>query len=473
MSKNHLSIYTLNAISAVLTGLGYFTFLQPVMERALGTEIGVWAAAAVGLGGSLAVQGLVHGLWSRLGHEGRLLSSTLPAAIVASVFSWTGAAAGLLLIGNEATLLFERQQAQASATAAPLQSFADSFARLQADLRGAADDARQKADAETRGRPTCTNDQKTGAFCGERCRFRTTQADELATMNQLLGGTVQQARELAKAMTLAETADQQREVYAKALDLRGNDIQPEVAARLQSLAAQFGASLRDPQSQKEFVCEDAAFASRLRTLAEDVESRASLPDVPPTAQRVDMSDTMNCIVQRVGELAGLGQPCSRAIGDGALLGALAIEFMLAFLLLHELAHARRYGALPTQSEMARKMQARDHTGSEPEVDAWLLSAAARHVIDAPPQGRFIAVPVDGSEQARIDGERLVRMLRAGRPAYFNVPLDLTDRDWVQARAFEFGHATRFHLHRWPAWGDVHLERASNRARPDADARAAA
>jgi len=99
------------------------------------------------------------------------------------------------------------------------------------------------------------------------------------------------------------------------------------------------------------------------------------------------------------------------------------------------------------------------------MGAWLLAVAARHIIDAPPQGRFIAVPVDGSQQARIDGERLVWMLRAGRPVYFNVPLEQTDRAWVNARSLDFGYAGSFQLHRWPAWGDAHHERAANRAPP--------
>jgi len=76
------------------------------------------------------------------------------------------------------------------------------------------------------------------------------------------------------------------------------------------------------------LCEDATFAGCLRTLASEVQTRAALPAVPPTAQRVDMSDTLVCVAQRVGELADMTAPCSKSIGYGALLAALMLEFML-------------------------------------------------------------------------------------------------------------------------------------------------
>lgn len=473
MLGSRLSIFVLNLVSAIMTGLGYFTFFRPVAERMVDPETGVWVAAALGLGGSLVVQVLVYSQWSRFGQEGRLLSVTLPAAMIASVLSWTGSAAGMLLLVNEATLLGERQQAQATLTAEPLNRFADSFARLQADLRRAAADAAGLADAETQGRPTCTNDETTVASCGVRCRFRKDQAQELGTLVQVLADPVDRARNLSRSMTLAGNAAEQRAVYEEALTLKDNSIQIDVASRLQALAAQFGTTLSDPGTQKEFICEDAAFAARLGALAEQMQTRVALPDAPPTAQRVDMSDTMACVGQRVLDLAGLAEPCSKAIGDGALLTAFVLELALVVLLLADMAHARRYGALPTEGEVARMLQARSKNRADADFDAWLLATAARHMIDAAPQGRFIAVPVDSGEQARLDGERLVRIMRAGRPVFLNVPLDQTDHNWTQARAGAFEGATLFNFYRWPAWGDRILERAANRAAGHSWANAAA
>lgn len=95
----------------------------------------------------------------------------------------------------------------------------------------------------------------------------------------------------------------------------------------------------------------------------------------------------------------------------------------------------------------------------PALNAQRLERPALCRLDAPPMGRFFAVPVDGDEAARLEADALLRMLRLGQPAYARVPLAETGPGWVAGRAEAFGGAQVFDLYRWTAETELLADRA--------------
>lgn len=451
-----VAIFMLNVVSAVMTALGFFPMVRSYFGTILPAGSEALAAAALAFTMSLMVQALVHAYWWRAGLERAWLTG-VTAGLLASFLSWTGSAGGFQLMYGQQVMLTAREQRDAAATALPLRDFAVGFAELQAEFTAAAALLRRKADDERAGRPTCSNDSRTGAECGARCRLRAEHAERLAALEAEAAALAAEAGELAIAMTLAPDLAARQALFAEAVRLQANPRQPSLAAALRAVAADYGRELRDAGGRP-FVCEDPQTVRRLTELATQAGQRIALPQAAPQAQRIDYSDTLGCVIARLGQLLGRGAGCAEARPDAAMLTAAGLEGLLALLILIEARRKRRFGGAPGWIEHALsglgKTERRDLGAL-----AQRLERLALYRLDAPPMGRFFALPVDGDETARLEADALVRMLRLGKPAYARVPLAETDPGWVAGRAEAFGGAQIFDLYRWT----TEAERLADRA----------
>lgn len=459
MSKIKTLTVLLNGVSAALTGAGFFTLLEPWAERLFSHEISWLAAAGLAGLGSVVVQGLLHEAWWRAGSEGILRAPfNLFVGVTMSGLSWLGGAGGAMLISSYSDLVFGQQQQEVAGTVVPMRTFASDFADLRADLLGLSEEAAQLAATETRQGGTCTNDVNPSSNCGPRCRMRQRHARELAEIDTVAVGLESRARDISIAMSTAADIVAQRDLYAQAVRLQANTEQRRMADRLRSLAEEFGRELIDvhPETgvEQAFVCEDQEFAARLAVLAARSAERVDLPSTAPREQQVDLSDALGCVVARVGEVVWGGQPCPGGISDGPLKAAFLLEFMIATLLLGEAARQRRLGRIPTMAQRFFKEGATENLSDRDIEHAhWLIRAASLYLVEAGRRGRFIAVPNDGSPEARADAMRFVRFLGESRPVLFRVPLADLDRGWTLARGPAFDDPTEFDLYRWPSEAD--------------------
>ena len=451
----------LNLFSAILTGAGFFTFLEPWAVRLIGPDHGLIAAGAVAGMFSIAVQGLVHTYWWRGGTEG-LLPFNVIAAVSVSAVSWLGGAGGALLVASHADLLMAQQQEEVAGTTVPVRAFANDFADLRADVTSLAGRASELSEVETRSGGTCRNDTNPGGGCGPRCRLRERHAGELAQIESLAERLENQARDIAIEMSTAEDIEAQRELYAQAARLQANADQRRIVDALQSVAQDLSGPVLDihPQTgrETEFTCEDPEFSGRLAELAEVAGERVELPETAPRAQSVDLSDGLECVVSRAGEILFGTEPCSAGVSDGPLLAAAVLEALIVVFLLVEAMRHREEGRVPTRPERFQGAAKRKLTESEHATCRWLVRANGIYRWTGR-NASFIAVPVDGNVEAHADGTRLANYFREARPQYVNIPLAELEPGWVSARADIFGDATVFNLYRFSAEAALRVQQA--------------
>ena len=447
MTSIRIFTVMLNLVSAVLTGAGFYTFLEPWATHITGQDHG-WIAAGIAAGAlSLAVQGLVHTYWWRGGTEG-LLPFNLIAAASVSIVSWVGGAGGVMLVTNHADLLFAQQQQEAAATTAPMRAFANSFADLRADLSTLAREAARLSEVEARSGGTCQNDTAP-AGCGPRCRLRARHATELAGIEARAEHLEAEARRIAMQMSTASDLEAQRDLYLQALLLQANTDQRLIAEALGSVARDLTQQVIDvhPQSgiSTTFTCEDPDFAARVTALAAIAGDRVDLPETAPREQTVDLGDGLACVVARLGELTLGTEACAAAIDDTPLLIAAALEAMVIVFLLVEAMRFRQLGMVPTKFERFQMSAKRKLSQVDLTQCGWLVEAYRRYVWNGR-NGSFIVVPINGDIEASTDAVRMAHYFDHRKPLHTNVPLAQVEPGWVGARSGVLGQATEFNLY---------------------------
>ena len=469
MSKIKTFTVLLNGVSALLTGAGFYTLLEPWADRLIPHDYSWLAAAGLAGFGSVVVQGLLHEAWWRAGSEGLVRAPfNLLVGVTMSGLSWLGGAGGAMLVSSYNDLVFGQQQEEVADTVVPMRAFASDFADLRADLLNLSEEAARLAATETRQGGTCTNDANPGSNCGPRCRMRQRHARELAEIDTVAVGLETSARDISIAMSTAADIVAQRDLYAQAVRLQANTDQRRIADRLRSLAKEFGRELIDihPETgvEQTFVCEHQEFAARLVALSTRSAERVDLPSNAPREQQVDLSDALGCVVARVGKIAWGEQPCYGRISDGPLKAAFVLELVIVILLLGEAARQRRLGRIPTMAQRFYKEGAtEDLTDRDVEHGRWLIRAASLYLVEVGRRGRFIAVPNDGAPVARADAMRFARFLGVSHPVLFRVPLADLDRSWTLARRPVFEDATKFDLYHWPREADQILRQVERDA----------
>jgi hypothetical protein len=458
-----IRIFTLvlNLFSALLTGAGFFTFLEPWTVELIGPDYGGMVAAVAAATVSLTVQGLVHTYWWRGGTEG-LLPFNVIAGVSVTAVSWLGGAGGALLFASHVDLLVVQQQEEVASTTVPVRAFANDFADLRADMTSLAAAATKLSEVETRSGGTCQNDTNPDGGCGPRCRLRQSHAAELSEIESVAARLESEARNIAIEMSTAADVEAQRELYAQAARLQANTDQRRIASALQSVAWDLDGPVVDihPETgrETEFTCEDPTFAARVAALAEAAGERVELPETAPRAQSVDMSDGLECVVSRVGEVVFGTAPCPAGVSDYPLLSAAVLETLIVVFLLVEAMRYRQDGRVPTRPE--RFQQAAKAKLSERALAEcrWLVQACGTYVWTGR-RASFIAVPVDGDVDAYAEGTKLARYFAQSRPEYVNLPLVELEPGWVGARSDIFGHATVFNLYRFGADGPRRIREA--------------
>lgn len=461
MSQIRMLTLLLNLVSAILTGAGFFTLLEPWADRLIGPDQGALVAGAIAGLFSIVVQGLVHTYWWRGGTEG-LLPFNVIAAVSVSAVSWLGGAGGALLVASHADLLVAQQQQEVAGTTVPVRAFANDFADLRADVTSLARRAAQLSEVETRSGGTCRNDTNPGGGCGPRCRLRQRHADELSQIEEIAKGLENRARDIAIEMSTAEDIEAQRALYAQAARLQANSDQRRVVDALQSVARDLSGPILDihPQTghETEFTCEDPDFAARLAELAVAAGERVELPETAPRAQSVDLSDGLECVAARAGEILFGTDPCPAGVSDGPLLAAAVLEALIVVFLLVEAMRHREEGRVPTRPQRFQEATKRKLTDADYATCRWLVQASGTYRLTGR-KSSFIAVPVDGNVEAHADGTRLANYFRESRPQYVSIPLAELEPGWVRARADIFGDARVFNLYRFSAEATLRVQQA--------------
>lgn len=460
MSTVKFFVILLNLFSAIMTGVGYYSFLEPWADRLLDLDkawlVSIFVAGTISFG----IQGLVHTFWWRVGAEGLLRSPlSLAAAVLVSLASWFGSAGGFVMMMNYADLVAEEGRATTAATAAPMRSFADSYNALAHDVHAMSELATALAEREREVGGTCDNDTEVGGSCGPRCRLRQRHAETLAETSAMAAELADQSREISIAMATATDIAAQRAHYADALRLQGNPEQRDIRDRLQRVAGELGSPVTDPVTDASFSCDDPDFVARLEALVERTATRPDLPEIAPQEASADMSDALHCVGARLGAVMGLATPCEGGIAGASMLSAGGLETLIIIFMLAETTRKRRLGAVPTQPQLFQKAGHSPRNGAELEEGRWLLHAYGLYVVEADRRQRFMAAPIDGDIAAWAEATRLARYFGEYAPKHIEVPLAELSPGWSRARAETFGHATLFNLYRWPRVADLRIRQA--------------
>jgi hypothetical protein len=441
----------LNVISAILTAGGYQTFVVPLIETAPVPSWVITASAfALGFGLSAIVQWMVNRAWTDVGLMPGVLVLTL--GLMASTLSFLGGAAGIAYLQTWEAMEAEARTRQGDATAEALEGLSRRLSTEAGTLRALAREASLRAADEEAGRPTCVNDTATGSACGPRCRLRQRQQAALEAQSGGLDATAGRAAALVDALRLAPGTTEQRAVYEEARRLSRAPERRNTAETLRRLAGEFGRPLTDPVSGTPFQCDDPDTATRLTEATMRIEAPAEMPARPPQAVRVSVADAVPCVIARVGGWAGLGAGCASDTVTAQHVGlALALELATVLCLVGGARRLRQWGGDPRALDR-RHAALRPPTAEERSTAAWLVAAAAAHLVDLAPEGCFVAVPCDRAAPGRVRALALARMAGAPHSTIHAVDLGTLDGGGSMPAGLH-------DLHLWSREADRLLERA--------------
>lgn len=434
----------LNLVSALLTGLGIFGFLSEGIGAVVDETVYANRAALLLAGlATLSIQALVQVTWWRTGGAGFVKNPIgLVAGLVFSFASWFGGAAGMILVMNNVELLNEKRSAEAAAFVQPLRSFAADYSRISVDLARLATRAGDLAKREETGGGTCVDDTSPGGTCGPRCRLRQRQAERLAEQARTAERLADDAVTIGLEMELASSLEQGQELYRNASRLSGSSELAALRAALAQTARELTGPVQDAATGATFTCSDPAFAAELSRVEASSNTDIELPP-PPTDQRVTLGDTGKVVGKRLVEL--LSGDAFGHESDPALAAAAALELIIILVIVMEASHRRRLGMLDIEEDDFGR-HGRRLSPRELAIKRRLLKSLSLYKVSAGALGDYLAVPIDGSIEAREEAEEIVSYFDLRRPVSFECLVREVDPAWLRSRSDHFGGASLFTMY---------------------------